>query len=461
MNNTAASKKTHLTDKVVTDLPFAAPGARYEVYDASVPNFGVRVGPRSKTFILRRRAGGSRNSRRQTIGAFPDMDTIAARTQAGDWDEQARRGLDPAAARAAEAAAKAAKAAAELRKERSAFRQVMGDYIASLPSRDRNLNAVQDMAFLTRNFLNPDTNPWIDSPIHLVTDAGVASLIKQIKQRAPVQAYHALTHIKTFFGWAMDPDNRCQIGLERNPVADLTHRRLKLTVNDRTRVLEYEEVAAFLAAGTETPYPYGPCLRTLIETGQRSGAVKKMRWSQINFARKMWVMTSKGAEHHVPLSNRMIELLRSLRETLPAGHGDFVFSFTGGQTPIDKLSDLRLEKSAKAGGENGGGTQGRFERRMLEALDALWPGKNLDDWVWHDVRRTVRTHLEPITGREEVAEAAIGHSPTGIVRVYNLYKYRAEIRRAFNKWSELLHKIELGTCTLEEWEHDDGEDHGR
>lgn len=454
MNNTAANKKTHLTDKVIADLPFAAPGARYEVYDASVPNFGVRIGPRSKTFILRRRAGRSRNSKRQTIGAFPEMNTIAARTQAGDWDEQASRGLDPAAAKAAEAAA-------ELMKNRSTFRQVMGDYIASLPSREKNLNAYQDMAFLNLNFLNPETNPWIDSPIHLVTDAGVVSVVKQIKRRAPVQAFRALTHIKTFFGWAMDPDYRLQIGLDRNPVADLKHKRLGLSVGTGDRVLELEEVAAFLDAIAATPYPYGPCLRTLIETGQRSGAVRKMRWSEINFARKIWCMVSKGAKHQVPLSDRMIGLLTSLRETLPDGHGDFVFSFTGGQTPIDKLSDLRLEKKARAGGEDAGNKQGMFERRMLAALETLWPGMNPEDWVWHDVRRTVRTHLEPITGREEVAEAAIGHSKKGIVRVYNLYKYRAEIRRAFNTWSELLHKIELGTITLEEWEHDDGEDQGR
>lgn len=448
MNMTYANKKTHLTDRLIADMAFAPPGGRYEVYDVSVPNFGIRIGPRSKTFILRRRAGRSRNSKRQTIGAFPEMNTIDARTQAGEWDEQASRGLDPAADRAAFAAA-------EIVKNRSTFRQVMGDYIAFVPTRDRNLNAHKDIGFLELNFLNPETNPWIDTPIHLITDLQVVSLLKRIKQRAPTQAYHALSQIKTFFGWAMNPEYRVEIGLDKDPVAHLKHKRLGLSVRTADHVLELEEVTSLLYVISVTPYPYGPCLRTLFETGQRDGAIMKMRWSEINFARKIWVMVSKAAKHQVPLSNRMIELLKSLRDTLPEGHGDFVFSHSGGQRPITKLSDLRLKKSVRAGGEDDGKGRGKFERRMFEVFEALYPERSLEDWVWHDVRRTVRSHLEPITGREEVAEAAIGHSKRGVIRVYNLYKYRAEIRRAFNIWSSLLHKIELGTITLEEWEHDD------
>ncbi|WP_065376945.1 tyrosine-type recombinase/integrase [Ensifer adhaerens] len=443
--------KAHLTDDLVEQLPFASAGDRYEVYDASVPNLAVRVGPRTKTFILRRRVGRSRNSMRVKIGAYPEMKTVAAREQAGDWDNQARRGLDPTAA-------PAAKAAAELMEARSTFRSVLEDYIVYIPSRNRNLNAAGDIAFLRRNFLNAKSNPWLDKPISKVTAADVVSLIKQIQHRAPAQAYHALTQIKVFFGWAMHPDIADQIGLQSNPLAALRHMKLGLRIKARTRVLEREEVAAYLAACTATPYPYGPCLRTLIETAQRRGAVRKMRWPQINFARKVWVIPGKTSKiedaHQVPLSDRMVALLRSLRDALPPEHGPYVFSATGGQKPIDNFGALKIVKSVKAQGADAGGRRGRFERHMLASFEALAPGQELEDWVWHDARRTARTHLEPITGRTEVAEAAIGHGPQGIVRVYNLYKYRSEIRRGFNAWSELLHKVELGTCTLAEWEHD-------
>lgn len=441
-------QRIHLTDLAISNLPFAAAGARYEVHDASVPNLAVRVGTRTKTFILRRRTGGSRNCKRVSIGAFPSMRSVDARAKAADWDERAKRGGDPCAD------LKAAEAERELR-QRSTFRAVMEDYINYIPTRDRNLNAIKDIAFLRRNFLNSETNTWIDTPICNVTDADVTSLIKQIKSRAPVQAFHALTQIRTFFRWAMDADIRRAIGLEKDPISSVTHKKLKLKIKDRTRVLEYEEVAAYLAACAALPYPYGPCLRMLIETAQRRGAVRRMRWSEINFARKMWVMVSKEAEHQVPLSDRMVDMLKTLRDTLPPEHGDYIFSTTGGQTAIDDFGSHKIPKAAKKEKLLSGGAPVRFEEHMLAVFQTLAPGRDLEDWVWHDTRRTVRTHLEPITRNKEVAEAAIGHGKKGIERVYNLYTYRSEIRRGFNAWSELLHKIEIGTCTLAEWEHDE------
>lgn len=359
----------------------------------------------------------------------------------------ARVGGDPAEARSI-------LVTTEERRARSTFKAVMEDYIAYLPSRPRNLNIGHDTAFLRRNFLNADSNPWVDRPICLVTDADIASLVKAIRSRAPTQAHHALTHLKTFFRWAMNPDIRNEIGLESNPAANVTHRGLALKIKDRTRVFEQEEVASYLAACKAIPYPYGHCLRVLIELGQRIGATRQMRWSELNFTRKIWSFTSKGEKHDLPLSDRVVQLLTVLRNDLPPDHGDFVFSTTNGEFPIDGFSRLKLPKGSIKDSTQRREKQGEFERQMLAALSALWPGQTLDDWVWHDVRRTVRTHLEPITGNTAAAEAAIGHGPKGIVRVYNLYKYRAEIRRAFNAWSELLHKVESGTCTLADWEHD-------
>jgi integrase len=190
-----------------------------------------------------------------------------------------------------------------------------------------------------------------------------------------------------------------------------------------------------------------------------------MRWSQLNLERKLWTIpgtksegatpgrTSKvGGSYQIPLADSMVDMLRSIRDSLPAAHGDFVFSFTNGQTPLGNFNNLK--QSATHGGSNNEAdlAHGRFDRLMRAALELL--SFEYLTWVWHDVRRTVRTHLEPITGRTEVAEAAVGHGKTGIERVYNLHKYRAEIRRAFNAWSALLQRVEDGTCTIADWEHD-------
>lgn len=456
--------RQHLTDDLIAGLAFAADSdSRYEVNDASVENLAVRVGSKRKSFVLVARFGGpAGNTSRRTLGRFPAMTTEAARAAAHGWNAQIDKGVDPAI----EVAAARRLEALRLR---STFASVMEDYLAYIPSRKRSLHAKEDIAFIRRNILDPARNPWLHKPVSQVTDRDVANLVAAILERgAPTQALHCFKHLKRFFAWAMVPTRKTEIGLERNPIESLKAEQLELHQNVRDRVFDYEETRAYLLAAAATPYPYGPCLRTLIETGQRIGVVSGMRWSQINLARKLWIIpssrrpsatpgkTSKvGGDLPVPLSDRMIELLLSIQAAQPAGHGDFVFSTTNGQKSIDNFGKLRVAKSGGPPTEGDDTAKGRFERLMREALEALAPGAEREPWVWHDVRRTVRTHLEPITGREEVAEAAIGHGKKGVVRVYNLYKYRPEIRRGFNAWSELLRKVEQGTCSIADWEHDD------
>lgn len=453
--------RQHLTDELIASQEFPSDSSgRYDIYDSSVGNLIVRIGSKRKVFMLVARFGGPASQpTRRKLGLFADeMNTEAARIAAHKWNKKIEDGIDPGV-EVAEARR------IETLRLRSTFASVMGDYLAYIPGREKNLNAPKDIAFIRRNILDPKKNRWLNKPISEVTAADVVSLVKEINLKFPTTAFHCFVQLKTFFSWTMHPDISEAIGLDRNPIEYLKAKRLGLRIDPRERVFEYEEARAYLMACTAIPYPYGPCLRILIETGQRRGLVAGMRWSQLNLARKLWIIPggkSRRAErgrtskvdnsHKVPLSDRVVELLLAIKESQPEGHGDFVFSTTNGQRPIDNFGDLRLaKKKEKVEAEI---ATGRFERLMLQFLEKLGVAV-IDAWVWHDVRRTVRTHLEPITGRTEVAEAAIGHGQTGIVRVYNLHKYRAEIRRAFNKWSEMLRKVEEGTCTIADWEHDD------
>lgn len=454
-------ERQHLSDDLVARLDFTPnSSSRYEIYDASLQDLAISVGSKKKSFVLRARFGGpASNTTHRILGRYPQMDTLAARVKAHHWMDLIRKGIDPAVE---EANARRS----ETLRRRGTFASVLTDYIAQLPSRDKNLRADQDGRFLKRNFLNPATNPWLNKPISEVTDFDVKDLVQTIKQRAPTQAYHSLSKIKTFFRWVMNQKFRLEIGFTHNPVEHVKAKDIPVTVSARERILEYEEVYAYLKTTTAMSYPFGPCLRILMETAQRIGLVSGMRWSQLNLERKLWTIPgtkSKGAtpgrtgkvtdgSYQVPLSDRVVEMLVSLRETLPAGHGDFVFSFKNGQTPLGGFNNLKRSKAEGFTPDDNDVARGRFERLMRAELSLL--GFEYQESVWHDVRRTVRTHLEPITGRQEVAEAAVGHGKTGINRVYNLHKYRAEIRRAFNTWSALLQKVEEGTCTIADWEHD-------
>lgn len=451
--------RAHLTDELIAELEFTPNSeSRYEVFDASVENLGVRVGSKNKTFVLVSRFGDSDNTTRRMLGRFPDMTCEAARVAAHKWSGLIEAGIDPGVE------ADKARKAEELR-QRSTFGSVVQDYLAYIPTRPRNLGVGRETYFIKRYILSPAANPWVNKPISEVEDMDVSSLVDALNQVAPTTALNCFRTLKTFFRWAMGPGRRKAIGLKHNPIEFTLAKHLGLVAYERDRVFEYEEAYAYLKATTAMPYPYGPCLRLLIETGQRIGAVSGMRWSQLNLERKLWIIpgtrsrkaspgrTSKGdSAHKVPLSDRVVILLKTLEESLSPGHGDFVFSFTGGQTPVSNFSNLKRDRSGKNSTGEADAAQGTINRLMCDIVESF--GLEYEAWVWHDVRRTVRTHLEPITGRNEVAEAAVGHGKTGINRVYNLHKYRAEIRKGFNAWSELLRKVEEGTCTIADWEHD-------
>ncbi|MGO7016300.1 tyrosine-type recombinase/integrase [Hyphomicrobiales bacterium] len=407
---------------------------RYLVADADIPNFAVRVGAKKKTFVLTSRFGNSSYSTRQTIGSFKTMSTDEARRIAGAWNKLMEQGSDPIVEREKERTE-------ELLKQRSTFESVMRDYIAYLPTRSRNRSTSKETAFIHANIIDPETNDWMGMPISKVEDEHVSKLVGAIRARgAEAQAHKALTVIRTFFNWTMLPDRRRAIGLKANPVEHLTTKLMKLRKTPRTRHFLHLELRAYLLASMATPYPWGPFQRFLIETGQRRSDVARMRWSHVDLNMRLWVIPGRSGkpedDHHVPLSDSMVGMLEVLLARQSPNHGDFVFSLSEGQRPITNFS---REKD-------------KFDELLIAEFAKIAPGRELRHWVWHDVRRTLRSHFSGFA-RKEVAEAAIGHSKVGLERVYNHFEYRRELRDAFNKWSQTLQKVLQGTATIADLEH--------
>src|SRR5438094_777214 len=86
-------------DLNVKKLDALKPGEkRYQVFDASVPGFSVRVTPEGrKSFSIQYRCLGQ--WRRMTIGTYPTMSLADAREQAREALRKAGNGQDPAAER--------------------------------------------------------------------------------------------------------------------------------------------------------------------------------------------------------------------------------------------------------------------------------------------------------------------------------------------------------------------------
>ncbi|PNG25697.1 site-specific integrase [Methylocella silvestris] len=405
--------KENLTDRRLRALQPAPAGTRIMIWDATVPSFGVRVTDKgSATFIVMRRLKGGSLIRRTIGSAWPvpwrgpkdeDLPIPLARAR-----EEARRvlfemsnGIDPKVKR--EAAAQA-----EKKKQDNAFETVAEAFIA------QHVEGLRSKANVTSAIRGKIVPAWRGRPIGEITKADVIKLIRKDADKYPTASYHLLAYAKKLFGWAVAQD--CY-GVETSPcgtgvtASDLIGKR-----EARQRVLSDGELRAIWKAAPELKYPFADLIRLLALTGQRLRECANADWKEIDLDKALWTIPAarmKGkTAHEVPLAPTALDLLRAL----PRGTGSFVFSTTGGRRPVSGFS--------------------RAKTRVDQLL-----GKDFEAWTFHDLRRTMRTHLGGMPIPTNVAEMTIAHAQPGLHKVYDRHSYREEKRRALELWEGRLNSI--------------------
>ncbi len=146
--------------------------------------------------------------------------------------------------------------------------------------------------------------------------------------------------------------------------------------------MQYEDVAGFIAKLRKLEAISAMALELCILTAARTGEILGMRWSEIDFDKKIWTVPANrmkaGREHRVPLSARASAILVKL-ETLRIG--DFVFP---GQARNKPLSNMAME----------------MVLRRMRIVDA----------TVHGFRSSFRDWAGNVTGfPREVIETALAH----------------------------------------------------
>ncbi|WP_338893815.1 tyrosine-type recombinase/integrase [Sinorhizobium meliloti] len=419
--------RTLLTDKTLLALKPAA-ARRYEIWDALIPNLLVRVGTTGKkVFSLHARFGGAANPTRRTIGIYPKVSLARARETAAEWNAEVARGVDPRERERQEQEKErlALRRAEEQRKY--TFGAVLKRYIAFLPATG-NSSAISAGRALRRVFLDPDTTPWIELPIAKVRDTHVTQVIRVLVGRDREGAALAVFGLlKTFFRWASSPMERGGSGLKKSPIRRLTPHLLHLKRRKRQRILDTHEIRAYWKVAGDLGYPYGDFYKFLLVSGQREWEGAAMRWSELNLRLGLWRLpedrSKPGWSRLIPLSTATVGILTKIWRALPPQHGDYVFSTTNGQTPINGLS-----KGLP-----------RFREAVFEEAQRTDPRPTpRQKFILHDARRVVRSGLSGVRVPDHVAELAIGHSKKGLQAIYDQYQYLEEIAEGFELWAERL-----------------------
>lgn len=242
---------------------------------------------------------------------------------------------------------------------------------------------------------------------HLQNDKGFTAQVNRVR-----------SNLIAAFNWAIEREY-----LDANPAAAVKRRKIE---TPRNRTLSDAEIVAIWNAADKLPYPSGPFLKTLILTGQRRDEVRCMTWDEIRHAAQAgcrdgqnpasgqaWVIPGERnkskREHIVPVSGTLESLLADL----------------------PRLSDVPTAPVFTANGQKPyAGT-----RTLKEIIDRE---SGVTGWVFHDIRRTVRTNLAILGVSKEVAERVLNHATPSLEGTYNTHDYWPEKRDALQRWADRL-----------------------
>jgi integrase len=369
-----------------------------------------------RSFILRKRYPGSSNPTRRTLGTYGEITLEEARAKGREWLNLIEKGIDPAAE---VERLRMAALEAERRRTAATFGAALEAYLARKASHLRTGRVIA-------NEMKRELGQWMDRPLAEISPTEVKYIIRQIADRGtPTQAHVIYGMVRAFFNWCIDTTD---YGIEISPCARIKPAVLIGERNIRDRILQNHELAAYWRASEALAYPFGPFFKALVLTALRRNEAAGARWDEFDFEAKLWVVPAsrmkaketKAKPHAVPLTDDILALLESLPRY---SGGDCIFSTTGGKRPISGFS------KAKA----------RLDALMRADLEAR--GKQFEDFVIHDVRRTVRTRLSALPIEQVVRELLLAHSQPGLHKVYDLHLYETEKRHALELWHAKLRGI--------------------
>jgi len=415
-------EKRRLANADLKAIKLPPPGGRLEIRDTSCDGLRLRVMPSGKmtwSVVYRVTGAGLADSGQRKKGP-PNRVTLGstevkysdARRMALEIMELASEGVDYAEQQ---------KEAASGRSSRS-VEALIDRFIDEYAKRKGR----EDLA---RNWLTkPELEKWHGRELSSIARSDIHALLDDVSvKRGRAAVIEMRKHLSKLFHWAIDREL-----IQSNPITRLDRDEVYV---ERERVLSLHELRRVWDAADDLGYPFGPMYRMLILTGQRRAEIGEMErgWRKD-------VKLDKDDEEAVPavivppskhksrrghtfyLSPPAVAVL----DSLPDFGGKFLFSSTGGKTPVSgyskgkaRLDRILNERAAKAAAESGEEPE------------------TLEHWTPHDIRRSVATGMAEMGIPGEHIEQVLGHSMEKLRRTYNKHTYASEVREAMLRWGAL------------------------
>lgn len=373
-----------------------ADAGRVEFHDAKVHGLALRVSPtgaKAWSVLYRLRGDAGRRKRRLTLGAYPALGLLEARSRAREALLAAARGQDPAGEK-------------QTLRKAPTLTVVAGEYMTWW-AKPRKRSWREDQRMLDRYVL-----PTLGARImQEIKRRDIIALLDPIVAEAPIQANRVLALVRKVFNFAISRGI-----LELSPCVAI---KAPAPETPRARVLSDEELAAFVAGLPMAPMSgvMQSVLWMILLSAQRPSEVATLRWEDIDgdwWTIPRWRSKNSRAQR-VPITAPMAEVLKRLSR-------DSAYVFPSPRIP--------------RGGEP---VHGLYPMTTTAPSHALRRASNLPPCTPHDLRRTAATHLAELGFSEEIIDAVLNHKRAGVTaRHYNLYRYDKEKRQALDAWAAKL-----------------------
>jgi integrase len=392
--------KQELTDGGLRAIRPPASG-RLELRDSKVPGLVLRVTPAGvMSWSVRTRTRDGKQTRPK-LGTYPGLSLKDARKAANNVLAAVQGGGDPVAEK---------QAAREARKAREAEATVadrLAEWQAARTNDPANPWSQRHAAEIER-LINYDVPAKLAAkPLTGTTRADWTKLVSQKRKVAPAAASNLYRALSAFLNYAEASGWISAPLLPRKGAAMLAP-----AVASRERVLSDDELGrVWKAANREAPKPRA-FVRLLILTAARESEVAGIAIGEIDFVAGRWTIPAHRAKNKqaltLPLCGLAMSELRSVWPTEKRGPGWRLLGRSG-TAPFSGFSGLKDRVDTAAG---------------------------VDDWRWHDLRRTARTGMTRLGVSRDHAEAAINHvsGRTALERTYDRHGYADEVIAALGAW---------------------------
>jgi integrase len=408
----------------VLSVESAKPKAkRHEISDGGSGLYLVVQPSGAKSWALRYRTGS--RTRKFTLGNYPKLGLVEARKAARSAMQSVAEGEDPADK-------KAARRASDLPQTIDELAVIFIERYAKKNCRPRTCQETARILGLEDDSEEPGKlrrtksggdvlKKWKGRRLESIKRGDVIKLLDDIASEHAVHANRVLAALRRMFNWAIERDL-----MEASPCAQV---KAPSQETSRDRVLSDEELGLVLRAARKLEAPFCPYVQMLTLTLQRRNEVAGMRWCEINWEQKIWVLpasrTKNGNEHIVPLSSQALQILETLKETKVAGT-EFVFTTTG-RSAVSGFSKVKKQID-----------------RLIEAER----GVQTAPWRFHDLRRSGNSKMPRLGVELAVCEKVLNHVSgtfSGVVGIYQRHAFLDEKRNALEKWAQFAEELPVIT----------------